>query len=703
MSIPARLQPQELPDEPTSFVGRRSEVASLSEAVAAHRLVTVTGVGGVGKTRLALRVARHLAGSYPGGVCLVELSALKVPALLPSTVVSALGLAPREASVALDAVTAHLREQPVLLILDTCEYLAGTCGEFARTITREAPGVTVLATSRQPLGVAGEEVFQLDPLPVPSPGGRLSPGDAADLFVQRARSAAPGFRVDDGNRSEVVAICQRLAGLPLALELAAARLRTLSLRDLVEGFVLDMTDDADTGEVPRHRDLRSAIGWSYQLCTEAERTLWRRLSVFAGSISMNAAVAVCAVGTDSLDEDAIADAADGLIRKSVLVEDPASAGDVGKEVRYRLLDPIREFGAAELNASGAGDAVRGAYIAHYLSMAREFGRNAVSADQLSRCAELRSEHANIRGAMEYAFATEGNDRAAIDIATSIFLYWHMTGIAWEGEYWVNRSLERCPRPCVLRAQLLAVRAYLLAELGEVQMAREDAIAAVKMGERFGDTGTVARGYASLHRVLTWSDDLAGASAIADTTLSLLEAEGDTLDLARFDMHAAFGYLQARDLAGVEETTARGLRRLPVGELWANGYLLGVRGFARFLAGEEEGAALLRRAAAMKHELGDVVGIAYCVGGLGLMAIGQERHERAVWLLGAAEALWNQAGRRYAGNIYLEEWHRQATTAARKQLGDERYEQLWASGVAAGPDALALVAVADADAPVTGPA
>jgi predicted ATPase len=683
-----RRQSGGLPAEATSFVGRWAELARLVEVAGTRRLVTVTGAGGVGKTRLALQAARRLEGGFPDGVFLVELSALQVPGLLPNTVADALGLAGLNGRQATDAVLAYLRGRAALLILDTCEHLIGACGEFARTVTKEAPGVTVLATSRQPLGVPGERAFPLLPLPVPEEGEEPSDGDAVDLFVQRAASASPGFTLTDDNRAHVITICHRLAGIPLALELAAVRLRALSTRELVEGFGLDIATGTRRTALSRHQDLRTAIGWSYELCNEAERTLWRRLSVFAGSFAVGAATEVCG---GEFDQDTIADAIDGLIRKSVLAED----GD-----RYRLLDPIREFGAAELNASGAGVSVRSRYIAHYLGMARGFGKHAVSGDQLTRYQELRREHANIRGAMEYAFAIEGNGRAVVEIATSMFLYWHMAGMAWEGEYWVNRVLERCARSSPLRARLLAVRAYLLCVLGEVFTAREDAIAAIREAERFGDTNTVARAYAALHRSLTWSDDLSSASAIADKTFGLLEDEDDALGLAQFDMQAVFAELQARDAAAAVEIAARGLNRLPAGELWARGYLLTQQGACMFLTGEQtDGAARVRRALTMKHELGDIVGIAYCVGVLGLMASDQRRHERAVWLLGAAETLWEMAGRRYTGSPFLEEWHQRAVAAARKELGDDRYQRLWDRGVATGPDALALFAVADADGPV----
>jgi predicted ATPase len=690
--MPPRRQAGGLPAEATSFVGRGFEIERLIEVLETRRLVTVTGAGGVGKTRLALQAARRIEDYYPDGVYLVELSALQAPDLLPNTVHAALGLHAQEARPALESVSAYLRDKSLLLILDTCEHLADAPGQFALAITEEAPGVTVLATSRQPLGVRGERTMPILPLPVPESGEELTPGDAVDLFVQRAVSAAPGFALDDGNRADIVKICQRLAGIPLALELAAVRLRALSLTELVAGFGLDIATGSRRTALARHQDLRTAIGWSYQLCTEAERTLWRRLSVFAGSFGFDAIFEMCEGG--ELDEDAIEAAVDGLVRKSVLTED----GDAdGAGERYRLLDPIREFGAAELESSGTEDAVRSRYIAHYLHMARAFGKDAVGGGQRSRYAELRREHANIRGAMEYAFVTPGNDRAAADIATSMYVYWDMAGMAWEGEYWVNRALEPCSRSSPLRARLLTARASLLCILGEVSQARDDAAAAIRAAERLGDSDTVARAYGALHRALTWSDDLSSASAIAEMAFRALNDARDALGLAQFDIQATFAELRARDAAAAAAIAARGLSRLPADELWARGYLLMQQGICMFVAGEqEEGAARVRRAVTMKHELGDIVGVAYCVGVLGLMAADQRRYERAVWLLGAAETIWELAGRRYTGSPFLESWHQRAVASALDDLGPDRYKELWDRGVSTGPDALALFAVRDVD-------
>jgi predicted ATPase len=676
-----------LPAEATTFVGRDAELIRLTELLGTARLVTLTGTGGVGKTRLVTHVATRLAGNYADGVCLVELSALREPDLLPDTVAAALGLGGDGGRPALESVLRFLRERSLLLILDTCEHLTAACGQVAQAVTVAAPGVTVLATSRQPLGAPGETTLPLGPLPVPEPGDTGPPGgDAVELFVQRAASVMPGFTLDDSNRADVIRLCRRLSGIPLALELTAVRLRALTLRELAAGITdLNVAAGSRRTALARHQNLRAAIGWSYELCTDAERTLWDRLSVFAGSFCADAAAAVCAGGGSGagggLSADEIPAALDGLVRKSVLLTEGA---------RYRLLDPLREFGAARLEESRSAIAVRNRHIAYYLAMAQRFERDSLTARQRALYRELRIEHDNIRGAFEHAFAIPGNDGAAIGIATAMHLYWNMSGMAWEGEYWLNRVLERSPRSSPVRARVLSTRAYLLCVLGETNAARVDALAAIKMAERFGDTRTAGRGYGCLHRALTWDDNIAVASSIAAKATSLLEAADDILGLVQLDLQAVFVHLQARDLAGAAASAQRGLRRLPAGELWANGYLLGLYGIAVFLAGQrDQGEAAMREATGMKHELGDVVGVAYGIGVLGLMAAGRRRYERAAWLLGAVESLWERTGRRYTGSMFLEEWHHRATAAAAAALGEDRYKLLRDRGSGAGLDMAGL--------------
>src|SRR5580698_6719059 len=335
--------PGTLPPQATGFVGRQAEIAQVSVALMESRLVTIVGTGGVGKTRVAVRVAAQTTGRYPDGVHLVELSAVRDPELLASTVAASLGLPAEDARPQLAAVLDYLRERALLLILDTCEHLVDACAMLAAEVLRGAPAVTVLATSRQPLGVRAESTFRLRPLPVPDVDDEGSDADAVALFAQRAAAVIDGFAITRENRADVIGVCRALDGIPLAIELATVRLRALPLDQMTSR--LDDRFHVLTGGkragLPRHQTLRAAIEWSHGLCTPTEQVVWARLSVFAGAFDLAAATAVCS--DDELSGARVVESLTALAEKSVLVTEPADEPEA--EGTYRMLDTLREFGA----------------------------------------------------------------------------------------------------------------------------------------------------------------------------------------------------------------------------------------------------------------------------------------------------------------------------------------------------------------------
>ena len=325
------------PDGFTDFVGRRGELGHISTLLERCRLVTVVGPGGVGKTRVALVAAAQAVDTYPDGVWIVELSGLRDPELLVNTVGGVLGLPEQDARPKLDAVLGYLRDRQLLMILDTCEHMLDASATLIQAVLREAPGVTFLATSRQPLDTAGEHIFQIQPLPVPdSDAAVLFDGDAVELFALRAAVAVPDFTLTAANSGDVIRLCRRLDGIPLALELAAVQLRALPLPELTRRLDhrFGVLTGGRPGAVPRHETLRTAIEWSHELCSLAERRLWARLSVFAGTFSLAAAEEVCA--EVELERSEVVNALIGLVDKSVVLRE----GE-----RYRMLDTLREFGA----------------------------------------------------------------------------------------------------------------------------------------------------------------------------------------------------------------------------------------------------------------------------------------------------------------------------------------------------------------------
>src|SRR5580692_8531347 len=329
----AAVRRWQLPADVSGFVGRSGELARLTGLLGGARLITVAGPGGGGKTRLALRAASDV--SHAGGSCLVELSGLTDPELLPDTVALRLGLQRADAS-RLEAVIGELRGRRLLLILDTCEHLTDACARFAATVLRETSDIKILATSRQPLHVPGEQVLRLGPLPVPgSAADGTGAGDAVELFTQRAAAAVSGFTLTEADLPHVIRLCRRLDGIPLAIELAAVRVRALPIAELAARIEAGLGVGTGTrrGTISRHQTLHAAIGWSYGLCTEAEKAAWRRLSVFAGSFDP-------AVASDVIADAAPADGAEiPPERAKQVIEDLVDKSVVLRvgDGRYRLL------------------------------------------------------------------------------------------------------------------------------------------------------------------------------------------------------------------------------------------------------------------------------------------------------------------------------------------------------------------------------
>lgn len=719
--------PGPLPPETTRFVGREAELARARELLRQSRLVTVTGPGGVGKTRLAVRAAAAAAAGFRDGAAFVELSALPGPGMLEHTVAARLTVAGPDQGSPRDRLLGFLRERELLLILDTCEHVIDACAELADSILRAAPGVTVLATSRQPLDAAGEAVLQLAPLPVPEPGAAAAgKADAVELFAQRAAAAAPGFTVTPENLADVIKVCRRLDGIPLAIELATVQLRALTLHQMAER--IDDRLRLLTGErrcgTARHQTLRATIEWSHSLCTPAEQLLWARLSVFAGSFDITAAEAVCAGG--ELAADAILPALIGLVDKNVLTRDGTrdpGAAESGPAAgpAFRMLDTLREYGAERLHqgaarkaapgeavtrevarrgtdrpgparraagatgATGAGQAeaaVRRRFIAYYLALAESFAREP-AAGQLAQYQRLRREHGNLRAAFDYALDLPGNDSAAVVLATALFFYWRISGQLLEAEYWLDKALERCPKRSVVRARVLSTRGYVRVLLGDFANGRADAEAAIAMAATFSDLAAGGRAYAALHRALTFSGDLDEAQEAARSAVACLTSVGDTLALAQLDAVDAMFRLQTGEPGLCCQNASRGLARLPADEIWCASYLYGLQSIGMLLLGDLERADPPgRRALEMKHRIGDVTGMAIGLGGLGFIAAAAGRYERTAWLLGATAPLWERAGERYTGSPAHVALHQAAERTARGGLGDDRFRELFAAGAAA---------------------
>jgi non-specific serine/threonine protein kinase len=563
-------------------------------------------------------------------------------------------------------------------------------------LLRQAPGVTVLATSRQPLDVSGEHLFPLPPLPVPGPETVVNGGsDAVELFAQRAAAVVPGFTVSDANRGEVVRLCRRLDGIPLAIELAAVQLRATSLHDLpgqLENRFL-LLSGGGPAALPHQQTLRTAIQWSYDLCSPAERLLWTRLSVFAGSFTIPAAEDVCAGG--SLDRSDVLTALIGLVDKSVVLP-PRAQGD--EKPRYRLLDTIREFGAEQFSGSGEQAAARDRHTAYFLGLAEDFARHDKDGDQLARFRALRAEHPNVRAALGYALGPPGTT-AGVQLAarlTSVLRpYWEISGLLREGRHWTDKILPQLPAPAAGRDWLLLTRGVLAIFQGELSEATADLEASIALAQEHGAELACALGYNYLCLALVFSGRHPEAVIAGAAAEERLDDVGHPSGLVSLDIHLGYLYLLTGSADKAIDRCAQGLRRLNDGERWARSYLQVITAMALFLQGDiEASSTAARESLRLKDEVGDVTGTAYCLEMLAILAAAQRRHERAAWLLGAADALWERTGKRFGGTAALEGLHQQAESTARGKLGPERYESLFREG--AGRELSAAVDLATRD-------
>ena len=436
-SLPARPVRHNLPVQLTSFVGRETELQRVSEALAEARLVTLCGPGGVGKTRLALVAAGRVFDQRPDGVFLVELAPLADPGLVAAQTLAALGLT-EESRSPLDALVDHLRERRLLLVLDNCEHLLTASAQLADVLLRACPGVGILATSREPLHTAAETTITVPPLPVPETGlqhlDAVSQYDAVKLFLARARAVRTDFELSPGNAEGIARVCRRLDGIPLALELAAARTRAMTpeeIADRLDDRFRLLTAGATTGPA-RHQTLRAAVDWTYESLSDVERLVFNRLSVFAGSFSLDDAETVC--GMTPLTEDDVLDVLLVLVDKSLVLADGQS-----QTTRYRMLETLRHYATGKLTDSGEHDQARARLLEWAISLAEVAEPNLEGRDQGRWLDLLETEHDNLRAALSWGIGLD-DVGGALCLAAALWRFWEVRGYLTEGRRWLERLL-----------------------------------------------------------------------------------------------------------------------------------------------------------------------------------------------------------------------------------------------------------------------
>ena len=618
-----------LPLPRTSFVGRQLDVNRVSELFDHTRLVTVTGVGGAGKTRLAVQAAAALLDGSGDGVWLTELAAVSDPEMVAPAVASAVGVPEERGRHVVDSLVDALRPKRLMLVIDNCEHLIDACAELVDTVIKACPDVHVLATSRQRLNVDGEHVYRLSPLGVPPDDSGMTIEEALDfeavqLFVERARAHQPGFAVDANTVAAVTSVCRRVEGLPLAIELAAARLRSLSV-----GQIDARLDDqfrlltgGHRSALPRQQGLRAMVDWSYELLDEAERRVLATLSVFSGGWTLDAAEAVAAGDIDVLD------VVSSLVDKSLV-----QAESSGSEVRYGMLESVRQYAAERLADHPEIDlfTVRRRHRDHYLALAERARRGMDTPAQRQWLDRLDLENGNLRAAFAFSLDDPDGSPAALQMCAALARYWVMRGRAVEGMQHAESALGR-PAAAATdrdRAAALVALASLNSRSGDFTRARallEDALA---IRRELDDPIGRAEALNDLAWLATRQEDYETARALGEEALALVEAGDNVHLLGR--VHATLGDLIERSdlLAGRAHFDEARRHFDAVGDRGASARVLNNLGLIDLSRGDLAASRrALEECLATFSELQDAAALPTVLSNLGLIAIEESEFERA---------------------------------------------------------------------------
>lgn len=655
-----------LPAEVTRFVGRKRELAAVAEAIGRRRLVTLRGPGGVGKTRLALRAAAEERESFNDGCWLIELSALRDPGLLARTIAATLGLPDEASRDPTAALAEHLADREILLVLDTCEHVVEGCAQLARTLLGAAPGLRILATSREPLNVPDEDVLLITPLGMTAEPGSGDEADAVALFVDRAQAAMEGFRLTPENTPHVAELCRKLDGIPLALELAAVRLRSMPVEEILarldDRFRILGTTRTNTG---RHRTLRSAVSWSYELCTPEEQRLWAGLSVFPGSFTLAAAEYAC--GPSALDD------LPRLVEKSVVQYDERSG-------RYRMLDTMREFGAERLADSGDREP-RARHRDYYLGLVTEAAAETLSPRQVRWLNLLREETDNLRDALDWSFGTAGQEAAGLRMTVGLRVYWLMTGRFSDGRDFHEKARRACPGT-VGHAWAVYGSAIFAIQQGDLPTAGPLLKEAAALAGEAGDGDLDAHISDAQAIAAFYIGDLETARTRHEAALAYYEEHGfsNAFALSSYARLASVCLLLfdiERAIALCEEY----LRRCDeTGERWGRGTALWTRGAGRWLSQDLEGAVADALACLdIKEKLSDLHTITMSFDLLAVCYAGLEDYQRAAVLYGAGDKYWRLLGAPIQLGPGYTNIRRSAADSALEHLGPAAYDAAYARG------------------------
>lgn len=672
--------PNNLPLQMTSFIGREREVTELQRLLTTTRLLTLTGAGGCGKTRLALQLAGSLLEQFADGVWLVELAALSDPIFVAPSIAAVLNVPEESARAWTETLVHHLRPASLLLVLDNCEHVVDACARVAQTLLGSCPGLRILATSREALRIDGETTFYVPSLSLPdtqtsSSLESLGLCDALRLFVDRAKAVRPAFALTARNAPSLVQVCHRLDGIPLAIELAAARIKMLSIEQIADR--LDDRFNLLTGgsrtALPRHRTLRAAMDWSYDLLSQQEQALLRRLTVFSGGWTLEAAEAVCS--GPGIDRGDILDLLARLIDKSLVI-----AEHRGESTRYRQLETVRQDGQDRLSAAGEAQTVRERYADWCLNMAESAEPALVRADQGTWLDRLEAEHDNMRAVLEWSVRS-AQFELGLRLASAVWRFWTIRAYCEEGRGWLETLLRNGgAAPAALRAKALnAAGNIAMSGQNDYTAARKFFEESLAIWRTLENKAGIARALQNLGVIASNQGYQVAARSLYQESRGMYETLGDRWEIALSLNNEGFAAFRQGD-----HSAARALLEESLGMFRGLGdkariatVLGGLADVALHVRDNAAGYEFLKESLAIRRELGVKGGIALSLEGFAGFAAAQGHAERAVRLLGAASAL-RDIIRTPMRRIDSAQYDR-TVTSARAAVGEDAFAAAWAVG------------------------
>src|SRR5215213_1359432 len=741
---PAGTARRNLPAPRTSFVGREREMIEVKRMMAMTRLLTMTGVGGSGKTRLALEVARDLVGAYPDGVWLAELAPLADPGLVPQAVARALGVKEQPGQPLTDTLAETLRTKRTLLVLDNCEHLLDGAARLVDALLDSCPHLRILATSREALGIAGEVRWTVPSLSMLDPRSadtveELERSESARLFVERASARRPGFSLTPDNTQAVAQICHRLEGIPLAIELAAARVGALSIKQISERLTgsLKLLTGGDRTQVPKQRTLRGTLDWSHELLSTNEKKLFGRLSVFAGGWTLEAAEEVGADG--SIEGSDVLDLLGRLVDKSLVVAEAEAQG----AVRYRMLEPIRQYARERLEESEEAEAIQRRHAEFFLALAEEAEPEVEGPQQAAWLERLEAEHDNLRAALSWSLERGEEAELGLRVAGALGQFWYLRGYLGEGRRWLEEALTKSsPASTAARANALhrlSFLAYLQGHLDRAQEASEEGLK-LEGVEQFWNIADRISAAAGLGRLMlgivaSAQGDSERAIQLYEKSLALSRKVGDkrgiadNLLLLGIEMRPRGDLGKARDLleegmvvgrevgdpellaafltqlcdtfllqGDLERATVVGEKAVAICREHKHSFMLSEvlcnLGWVALLRGNLERATTLYvEGLELKRKVGPILLLPESLDGLACVATARGETERAVRLFGATQAL-HELARNYLKVREYAALREPYLAATRSQLSEEAWGTAFAEGRAMGFEETVEYALSD---------